>query len=78
MIRVFEFSDGTDYDYEYHCSKIVFVDINKEIEELEKNGWEIISVSKSIIKNYSEKYRHWYKSCYMVVAKFKTKRGKKK
>ena len=67
MIRVFEFDDYLDYGQS--GSYVVYVDINKEIQDLIKDGWEILSIQRQVLDNHYQSYNRWDKNCYTVVAK---------
>lgn len=70
MIRVFIFEDKANCSYDPLKTPDVYViDINKEIEILEKENWSILNIQHQIIPNYREYYTTYDKNIFTIVAK---------
>ena len=69
MTKVFIFEDKANDSYDPLAYPSVFrIDINEEIEKLEKDGWSIVSVQHQIIHDYRENYKRFDKNIFTIVA----------
>lgn len=69
MIKVFIFEDKVNSSYDPLAYPSIFrIDINKEIEELEKDNWSIVSVQHQIIVDYYEYHTRFDKNVFTIVA----------
>lgn len=69
MIKVFVFEDKANDSYDPSAEPSVFrVDINRELEKLIEDRWNIKSVQHQILVNYHENYTRFDKNVFTVVA----------
>ena len=67
MTSVFIFEDYCDNDYDPLKNHVHQIDINKELADLEEDGWSIKSVQHQILCNYKKNYETFDKNVYTVV-----------
>lgn len=69
MIQVFVFEDKANDSYDPLASPRVFrTDINRELEKLQEDRWNIKSVQHQILVNYCENHTTFDKNVFTVVA----------